>query len=699
MSLPFDLLNHPIIFSPPRRLTPMSAWVEHIPFGMFLVELLQPRIIVELGTASGESYCAFCQAVEELNLDTRCYAVDTWEGDPHAGFYGPEILADLREHHDPLYGNISRLIQSTFTEALDDFADGTIDLLHIDGFHTYEVVKHDFETWLPKVSSAGVVLLHDTNVQEKGFGVWKFWGEIKSRYQHMEFVHGHGLGVLAIGERRSKGFQELLDGWRERGFAVALEKFFFQEGRKLTLLVQSFEEKKRIKEAQTQGQSALEAVRAQLAEAMAQKEHALQDLQRQVAGHEAQLQTVKDELEEAMAGKEAALLEAHEQAARLERQDLELKEQCARADELAVKVDALGREVERLRGELAKKDTMIGRLEGVIQGLLGSIRQQAEEQAEKLRAELGERDARLLAAIENIQARARKGQPAAEGEPAAKVQPSAEVRPASLVSGRVQGPPRVKKTMDRQEYRKMIERLREVVASTVPANAIVAVVSKGDPELLQLEGRQGWHFPQQYDGTYAGFHPKDSRAALEGLYRVQAKGATFLLLPATALWWLDYYKEFAAHLGREGRVLARDDETGVIFALPAKPVPELGIGSTESPQCSPFLSQLRGVINGILPPDSKVVVLNNGDRALLELGKCAALEFPHPANGSGTLDSARAIAQLEELKKTGVHFFVVPKTASPWLDDFQEFGRYLEKTYRPIVRQRHVCTIFDLNER
>jgi uncharacterized Zn-finger protein len=86
---PFD---HPIIFSSPRRITPISAWHEHIPFGMLLVDLLRPNVFVELGTHYGDSYCSFCQAVQELDLVTQCYAVDSWEGDFHSGFYGPEVF-------------------------------------------------------------------------------------------------------------------------------------------------------------------------------------------------------------------------------------------------------------------------------------------------------------------------------------------------------------------------------------------------------------------------------------------------------------------------------------------------------------------------------------------------------------------------------------------------------------------------------
>ena len=200
MTMKFNPLHYELCFAEPRRLTEVDPWHEHIPFAFACMQMLRPRVFVELGTHKGDSYCAFCQAVDMIGLATKCYAVDHWKGDKQAGFYDPEVLEELRSYHDALYGRFSRLLQSTFDKALAYFSDGTVDLLHIDGLHTYKAAKHDFERWLPKMSDRGVVLMHDTNVRERNFGVWKLWEELEALYPNFHFFHGHGLGILAVGK-------------------------------------------------------------------------------------------------------------------------------------------------------------------------------------------------------------------------------------------------------------------------------------------------------------------------------------------------------------------------------------------------------------------------------------------------------------------------------------------------------------------
>ncbi|MBL9005258.1 MAG: class I SAM-dependent methyltransferase [Myxococcales bacterium] len=220
-------LDYSIAWTIPRHVDG-QAWVEHIPFAMTLVQMVRPRVLVELGVFTGDSYLSFCQAVEKLKLSTTCYGVDTWEGDPHGGVYGHDILQALRRKHDPTYGGFSTLMQSTFDQAVQHFADGSIDLLHIDGYHTYEAVRHDFETWLPKLSSRAVVLFHDINVRKADFGVWRFWDEISVKYPSMSFMHGYGLGVLAVGREVPEPLMQFLR--LEPAELERVREFFFALG-------------------------------------------------------------------------------------------------------------------------------------------------------------------------------------------------------------------------------------------------------------------------------------------------------------------------------------------------------------------------------------------------------------------------------------------------------------------------------------
>jgi len=189
----------------PAHVSPFSAWAGHIPFASWIVRQARPSALVELGTHHGTSYFSFCQTVKDLGLKTHCHAVDTWEGDEHAGFYGSKIYESVQEHNQSHYSDFSELLRMTFDEANDRFLEKSIDLLHIDGLHTYEAIKHDFETWLPKVAPGGIVLFHDTHVRVRGFGVWKLWEELIQEYpNHLDFFHSHGLGVLQLNDAKTE---------------------------------------------------------------------------------------------------------------------------------------------------------------------------------------------------------------------------------------------------------------------------------------------------------------------------------------------------------------------------------------------------------------------------------------------------------------------------------------------------------------
>jgi Methyltransferase domain len=198
----------PASFWAPEHLV-QSSWLQHAPFAFWLIGVARPASVVELGTHRGFSYLVFCQAIRDHRLRATAHAVDTWEGDEHAGYYGDEVLTQLRRLHDDEYSSFSTLIRSSFSDAASRFGEGSIDLLHIDGLHTYDAVKTDFETWKPKLSDRGIVLFHDTNEFTPGFGVHRFWAEIREEYQSFAFLHCSGLGVLLVGKNVPRRVQEL----------------------------------------------------------------------------------------------------------------------------------------------------------------------------------------------------------------------------------------------------------------------------------------------------------------------------------------------------------------------------------------------------------------------------------------------------------------------------------------------------------
>jgi hypothetical protein len=121
------------------------------------------------------------------------------------------------------------------------------------------------------------------------------------------------------------------------------------------------------------------------------------------------------------------------------------------------------------------------------------------------------------------------------------------------------------------------QRVREAARQALPTDARVLVISKGDDDLLNLDGRCGLHFPQTVTGVYAGYHPADAAQAIAHLESLKTKGAQFLLIPAPSFWWLDFYKDFRAHLEAQYRLVAYNEDC-LIFCLTQAPATNRLVG-------------------------------------------------------------------------------------------------------------------------
>jgi len=173
-----------------------SAWEGHILYIYNQIPVWKPKVIVELGVYLGHSLATMAESCLDNELPTKLYGVDHFIGDEHSGKFGNEIENIAMETLNQ-YPNV-KVIKKTFNEALRGW-NKPIDLLHIDGRHFYEDIKEDFENWSKFVPKGGRIILHDTQVTERGFGVKQYFRELQEQHPEWTFserLNSNGLGQI-----------------------------------------------------------------------------------------------------------------------------------------------------------------------------------------------------------------------------------------------------------------------------------------------------------------------------------------------------------------------------------------------------------------------------------------------------------------------------------------------------------------------
>jgi predicted O-methyltransferase YrrM len=163
-----------------RELAPLLA----------LARRVSPRTIVEIGTAQGGTFYAWCQVAEP---DATIVSIDL-PGGPFGGRDAAADVATLRR-----FGRRGQQLHflradshDTQTRAhLEEIVRGRpIDFLMIDGDHTYEGVKQDFEMYAPLVREGNPIALHDIlpHPHVSSCEVDRFWNELRIGRRHLEFI-------------------------------------------------------------------------------------------------------------------------------------------------------------------------------------------------------------------------------------------------------------------------------------------------------------------------------------------------------------------------------------------------------------------------------------------------------------------------------------------------------------------------------
>lgn len=250
---------------------------------------------------------------------------------------------------------------------------------------------------------------------------------------------------------------------------------------------------------------------------------------------------------------------------------------------------------------------------------------------------------------------------------------------------------------DELDYAAMVAKVRAVVEERLPPGSVVAVVSKGDADLISFSSREGWHFPQMPDGVYAGHYPADGSSAVAQLEALRQKGARYLLFPATAQWWFGSYPELRTHLEDTAGVFCHD-ESCTIFALPTT-APSTHLEHAREGRADAWLSsQVESLVRAIVPPGSRVGVASDGDVPALDLAEMESTRFPGQmtTSGAGWCPNGEDLIQaLNELRGQGVQYLVVPRPSFWWLGRYPGLRAHLEAVGRCVLDQQ-LCKVFTL---
>jgi hypothetical protein len=261
------------------------------------------------------------------------------------------------------------------------------------------------------------------------------------------------------------------------------------------------------------------------------------------------------------------------------------------------------------------------------------------------------------------------------------------------------GPPRDPQA----EYPDVLRRIQGLVGCLIDRGSTVAVVSKGDQELVGLASSEGWHFPRAADGRYAGHHPADAAEAIAHLEQLRGEGADYFLLPSTYFWWLDHYEGLAKHLRSRYRLVADCPDACLIYDLRRAPAAIRASGaearaysesgSNGEPMRDPLVPAIRALLNSLLPDGEPVLVVSEGNDDLLRLGR-TALQFPDAGRGEprsiGSIGQDAIAEQLTDLRARGIRYLVVPDSAP------RGVSGALRERGRELAVREGICAIYEL---
>lgn len=185
--LRYNLIQHP---------------TEYLNFCEFYREL-KCRNILEIGSYFGGNFYVLCKLSDPIGLKIAIDCPDYQNKDVQIKLYSSYLrmktfgenvhVLNTDSHFDETRNRVSDILQNQ-----------KLDFIFIDGDHSYEGVKKDFEMYSPFINPGGYIAFHDINQidhpDSNKYGVNRFWKELnyENKFEFNSKSFFMGIGVIKV---------------------------------------------------------------------------------------------------------------------------------------------------------------------------------------------------------------------------------------------------------------------------------------------------------------------------------------------------------------------------------------------------------------------------------------------------------------------------------------------------------------------